>query len=1190
MYLKEVELFGFKSFANKTRLSFSNGKIFAIVGPNGAGKSNITDAIRWVLGEQSAKSLRGQKMDDVIFKGTSSRKAMGYAEVKIIFNNSDKFLPIEYEEVEIKRRVYTSGESDYFINNNSCYLRDIQELFMDTGIGTNSYSFIEQKMIEQILNENDNERRFLFEQAAGITKYKVRRKNTFKKIDDTNNNLIRINDLIYEIENKVKELKKQVKQTLKYKKIQDKIKNLEVFYYKKEIENLKTKKIKLDEEFQSKTIEREKYSGEVNNQKERINSIDNDMTFIDTDIRKIQNEIDNINRMIKQNEQTILLSEERKYFYNQENERLRNDISYNENRIENSEKEKKYSETELEEKSELKKEVSERLIHIDKKLSEINVQHSEKKEEVDTVKNREKEINREYQKLRDKINSLSHKTEYMRNELNKYDENIEKHSINKENFSQELKSTEEEIAKQNELISSFENKIEKLKSQNIEKEAEYKKIEEELNNELLRLKSFQTEYNLLSKMEQNLEGYENGIKRVYKEFPNISKKITADLIISIESEYEKAVLSYLEYWLQSLIIEKDEDMKEVLNYLSENKTERVKFIMKINREKDSETDNLGVPLRDCVKLTEKGIEKLSFIFKDSFIISSLENIESYEVKGNPVFITKNGEIADYKNGVFISSGKVPANSDLIGRKERVKLVGSKIEEVQKSIDKVKDNRNEIQNTLEHLNAEIGGMKNILRKHVNENFALDKKRNEIHYRYTNSVEALENLHKNKEKTVSELKEAEENLSGLTGLKDDLKEKLDEIIFKLGDIEEELSEITEEKEYLNSEKNKQSILNIELKNACEKAEKNISDCVRIMKESADKIEKNRVQIDKYRKEINIQEENYKKAKEKNEIDLSKRTESIKKLDSKIQKKQELVEDKNKLMKKLNESQNSLYKTSERISELKANIENLDRQIIYMKDFTAELFNTSIDNIEVDEEKISRYSDLSFNEIHQNILKLKGDLDKFGAVNLLAVEEYDKESERLDFILKQKEDLLTAKDNLNQAIKKINKKARALFLETFNEINENFKTSFTDIFPYGSAYLELEEDQDPLNAKIYIYANTKGKKAKKVNLLSSGEKALTAISILFSIYLIKPSPFCLLDEIDAPLDDANTEKFLHLIKNFTNRTQFAFITHNKKTMEAADSLYGVTMEEVGISKIVSVNLNRFESSKGNLEMITE
>lgn len=1178
MYLKRLELKGFKSFPTKTDILFNEG-ITAIVGPNGSGKSNISDAVRWVLGEQSIKSLRGEKLEDVIFAGTDTKKAMNYCEVALTIDNSDNKLDLDFNEITIKRRAYRNGESSFFLNNKSCRLKDIKEILLDTGIGKDGYSIIEQGKVDEILSNNPANRRKVFDEACGISKFRYKKQEAEKNLRNTKENLERINDIYIEIENQLKPLFIQQEKANKYLEISEKLKTIEVNSYIREIEELERELNEINKHSQlleNQLIETEKQKELAEN---GFNDTNKEIDDINESISKAQDYINSINSVISKKDSQINII----------NERIKNHKNEIERCIKEAEeiKEKiKFNNNSLKELQDSKINNEDKINSLNKDIESLNKLNLNKKEEIDS-------INTELENLKDDIINILNKKQEASSKLSTLTANMDNINSRTETIDLDINEINKELNQKNEHLKecnqNFDSKninLEKVKNryeENIVQLKELNELSENLDKNIqdnkYKLNNYNSKLTVYVEMENHNEGFNKGVKEVLKNKSLRGIHGALGQVISVSQKYEKAIESALGAYMQNIITDDENSAKMAINYLKQNNLGRVTFLPlsiiksnKINLNNiKSNTNCIGVA-SDLLSYDEKYKNILENILGRTIVIDTIDNgIKFAKETGHKYkVVTLEGEILN--PGGSLTGGSFRTNANILSRKRlineysekikikenEIKTLLSKKEEYNQKNSSLKNNIIDLELDIKNIDKdiiiegskinriedEIKVLKQNLNKLQNEKDGLKLNQN-ITIERTNSVkeeiDSLENNHKaNKDRILKLTTKVKES----SGTYENDKVKHDSLNLELAKYNQVYENILSEINRINNE-------NIEL-------ELKLNNTEEVLKQQ---------QIETSKLEENIIIEQTEK------LSLNKQLgDNIRNLENKKVVKESLkqkLEDTNKDVKTINRQhmdlKESLFKVQGKLDRLKATIET----------YTNKLF----ENYEMTiEEALIIKDDLI--EIDKKLLEsLKREIRSLGHVNIDSIKEYEEVKERYDFYSEQKQDLEQSIEAIEKLISDLEKNMKSEFKVKFKEINENFKYVYKRLFGGGYGELTILDEQNILESDIEITAQPPGKKMKNLNLLSGGEKALTAISILFSILIAKPTPFCILDEIEAPLDDANIFRFGEFLKELSKDTQFISVTHRRGTMEASDYIYGVTMQEKAISKVLSLKLNEAE-----------
>ncbi len=1194
MYLSKLEIFGFKSFAQKTNVIFNEG-ITSIVGPNGCGKTNIVDAIRWCLGEQRSSALRSDKMENVIFNGTATKKPMGMSEVSLTIQNTKGILPTDYSEVTITRRIFRSGESEYLLNKNICRLKDITNLFMDTGIGANAYSVIELKMVETILSNKADERRVMFEEAAGVNKYKLRRRLALRKLEEVKGDLTRVNDIVTEVEKKVNSLERQAKRADKYNKLSLTLREQELDLAERELALFNREKV------ESKNKKEENFKVKIN--------LESQLSELEDKIKDVKQNLANAESRLKIKRDEV--TAQRDEIYNQQR-KISVELEKKRSLEENVERYKQELEELKAQLAESEKIISEGSLSIQDFEKSIITKTSEKlglEKEVTNSKSRleekRNEVKVENQLLVEHVKEITNKE----NELANLQKQIELRNAAITKANEKIQSYTNNIAKTVGFISELNDEKSKTEEALVEAEAEYsrkQKEKEELEKELSQLKEKELEIKtvingLIDKISfiqtliDSLEGVSKGAKALLENSEWTSKEKTLLAYAGNTSEeFRFAIEAALKNNLNNILIDSIEELKKGIKYLKEKNIGKAGFYLTGISEKENKgflynLQNIFIKrksrflskekgflswAKDSVKSEPKWEAFFDKILNNIAIVDSLDTAfrlgEKY--KGFN-FTTLNGDYLQ-SSGV-IEGGSLPkADDSIFGRKQYLEKIKTELPVHEKELEQLQE---KIINTEEKINSiDLKVLSDQGRMLVNDLANIEKQIAQFEFEKKRANDEIE-------KTRQEIKDFAGESNGIDNERIKLEDLVNSMRMRMKQEEKKRefleAEFNSFEEEFNRKVSELNNLNLELERLGGE-KRNTGNSVQRAKESIDNTQKTiarrETDIEYSSKEVTSLNETL-KADELFLNDLEEKKEFLLVEEEKIE--SEYSEIKSKIN-DIELEQDRLRKERERVleeihhSEMKLN--ELSLKMENLKEHIKESYSLLL------EQKV--FGDLDtfdFVQRTEEVNGLKQHIKNLGPINLLAYSEYEEEKQRFDFLSNQRNDLLESERDIVKTIEEINITAQTLFMDTFEKIRENFINIFRSLFnPGDEADLKFEEPAtgvvDPLEAKIEIIAKPKGKRPTSIDLLSGGEKTLTAIALLFAIYLVKPSPFCILDEIDAPLDDANIDRFTKIIKDFSKDTQFVVVTHNKRTMEAADTLYGVTMQEEGVSKLVAVRFN--------------
>lgn len=1181
MYLKRLELQGFKSFADKTTLDFMKG-ITAVIGPNGSGKSNISDSIRWVLGEQSIKSLRGAKSEDIIFAGTQSRKSLGFAEASIVIDNSDGRLPIEFSEVTVTRRIYRSGESGYYINKTACRLKDVIELFMDTGIGKDGYSIIGQGKIDEILSNKSEDRRHIFEEAAGIVKYRARKEESEKKLEHAKLNLLRISDILSEIESNIEPLKTQSDKAKKFLGLREELKNIEVGLFLYNIENYKEKlkQIADDEEIMQLTYKKEQENQKtVNDLKEKLKIELDDITKQIEDIQNIgfesSNQIEKLNSEISVNNERIANN---KTNYTRYEKEIEEDNKKIEQLKEEKEQKLKKKENLFSNKEKFTKELEEKkneLNNLTKNLSKKELEIENKKSTVEQDIDKKYEIQNEINTQDITYDNLCKREKTLKSEITIAISELDSARMKKSDISQSFSQIE---SKRN-LVNKSLEEIEIQKKESNEKIKEYDRQINSITDEI-RMKDSRRKF--LVETEKEKEGYVKSVKSLLKDCEKIKELgkgmygVLAN-IINAPKEYETAIEMCLGAGLQNIVTQSEEDAKRLVEYLRKNNLGRASFlpITSVRGKKIDKYDSRGIKgvigiAADLVKYDNKYEGIIFSLLGKTIIVEDMDSGVALAKRNKYSF-----KIVTIKGDVINASGAITGGSvaqrtvNILGRSREIEDLQKEIENLNKKLEKITNEKQEYINNIEDV--------------LEETDLLEKQLQDIEIVYATEkqkVILVEEQSKKLEIRLEKLRQEENNIGIQKGQAINIKEEKQKEIEILA---KEISGLNLEiEQFAKSNKDNQKYiddLNFDITN---------------LKISVSSFEESESSIEEISKRIEQDIENFKlgiKNKEKEKENIIKENENLKnsidEINSKIEDiKENVLNSGNKVEElkslridknnKLSETEKEIENEFHKIEDIKEQIVKIDVKKTKYEQDLQDIINKMWEEYEITPNNAQGYKKPeNIAHTQKAVNSIRNEIKDLGSINIDSIEEYKQTRERYDFMCEQRLDLENSISKLRKVITDMTETMRKQFRDKFKLINKNFNEVFRELFGGGKAELILADESNILECGIEIRVQPPGKKLQNMTLLSGGEKAFTAIAILFAILKINPAPFCVLDEIEAALDDVNVFRYAEYLRKFANDTQFLVITHRKGTMEAADTVYGVTMEESGISKLLSMKL---------------
>ena len=1186
MYLKSIEVHGFKSFANKIVLEFHDG-ITGIVGPNGSGKSNVADAVRWVLGEQSAKQLRGAKMEDVIFSGTQTRKPLGYAYVAITMDNSDHKLPIEYDEVTIARRVYRSGESEYLINGSTCRLKDVHELFLDTGIGKEGYSIIGQGQIDKILSGKPEDRRELFDEAAGIVKFKRRKHAAEKNLEEEKLNLSRITDILKEIEKQLSPLEKQSAVAKVYLKLKEELKSLEVNQFLKEYEKLKTSKDQTEEKLTIATSDYEQSKAEYENTKEEYIRLEQQLEECDSTIEEDKNTYNDLKLKIEKAEGEIKVLREQILSVQQNDEYIQSRVQSNQQEFEVK-------------KSEENKYINEKAI-VDEKIAELDDVLSNALNELNQIKDNIQFYSKEIEDCNNRIFEHLNINSGIKTNMQRYETMLEQNNIRKAELNQKILNNKSEESIHTQVIEACQDKLKIVSENIINLKKDSNTMEQSITDTQNNIDNISAEYNevqarylgeksrldSLMNLTERYEGYGNSIKKIMErktQLPGILG-VVAD-IIKVNKNYETAIETALGGTIQNVVTDNETTAKQLISYLKQNKFGRATFLPLtnissgkglLNEKVLNETGVIGIASK-LVDADSRYASLIDYLLGKIIVVDHIDHATTIAKKYNYSLrlVTLEGELLT--PGGSISGGAYKNASNLLGRRREIEEMEELVQSLQRQTNELLKQKEENKEAKVKLRQSLESLKTLLQESFLEQNTAKMNLDRELTRKAESEAICQEYIRELQEIELQVNDLKDNLGKLNDSLSLNTQSNKEIELK---IEQFTRRLEDERIKEQAANEKVSSLKLDL-SSLEQNNLFILENVKRVKKEIEKLfeEEAALKSDILKASHIVEEKNQQISQTEAMIEEDKQI--ISKLECQI--KQRITEKeritgihKNFFHKReeLSTRMNELDKECYRLNGQKEKLtEQSDQQMNYMWE-EYELTYTSALTYPIDPE-------ISLTQAKKLISEIKGKVKELGDVNVNAIEDYKNLSERYEFLHGQREDLIKAEEALLQIIHELDTEMRRQFEEKFKAINDQFDIVFKELFGGGKADLELTESEDILEAGIRINAQPPGKKLQNMMQLSGGEKALTAISLLFAIQNLKPSPFCLLDEIEAALDDSNVKRFAKYLHKLTKDTQFIIFTHRRGTMAAADILYGITMQEKGVSTLVSVSLIENELMK--------
>lgn len=1174
MQLKSLEINGFKSFGEKTKLVFDQG-ITGIVGPNGCGKSNVVDAIRWVLGEQKTKKLRSEKMEEVIFNGTQKKKKASFCEVAMTFENTKNILPTEYTTVTITRKLYRDGESEYLLNNVPCRLKDITNLFMDTGIGSDSYAIIELGMVKDILNDKDNSRKNLFEEAAGVAKYKIRKHQTLRKLEDTQKSLSRVDDLLFEIEGNLKTLEKQAKKAEKYLELKAEYRHISSQLAFLKIRNLNDTYESVGKEEQGLQEQVMGIQASITKQEARILELQKEIVDREKSLADAQRDLNAHIDHIKKIENTKSIRSERLKYLQQREFAIGQQMEQEKLQLDKSRDFIRNAELGLDEEN--------------TRLRAHTTGYEELTQKYEAAKKLQNEL---AQKVEDAQNLLRTKEQ----EVQKAIREKEIRQIRIESLRTELSRNEREQANRSVERDSFTIKLSQLESLTLELAAEVEQLKQKkestevelngLNDKISGLKdeiykntgvrnARQNEYDLTKSLVENLEGFPESIKFLKKELTWAREAPLLSDIFGCEEVYKVAFENFLDPWMNYYIVESRDEAIAGIRLLSNSAKGRANFfIMQEIRNFKSDQKHTFEGLIQAIELVDvhEKYQPLAAFLLDKVFMAQAEHTIPGNIPPGCVVLTKEGTMTERR---FILSGgstglfegkRLGRAKNLEKLEKEIKRLDIKIQEQKSELDKL---NTEIAKLKEHNYARLFDDKNAVYQARLQELGILKSKDEEYRNFLESTGARS------EDLMIEIERLSEEIQNMEPEIETTKLQLEQAGTQAQLQKDALQEAGIQFNSVSDAYNREHVRLIELKNMVTNLEKDIER----HKENEARFTQNAGKLKEELEETKLEIQSLVEVNMQNDDEIL-NLYQIKKGKEDITGIQE---------EKLNQTKSGIHQVEQQIRQERRQKEEIDTKKEQIKERINQVrleLHTLKDRMEVefgiqlsdlgDELLEGLPEDFDMDTMAKQVIKVRDKIHSFGEVNPMAVEAYNELKERYDFIQTQKADLVEARESLLSTIQEIDTDAKAAFMDAFTRIRENFIRVFQTLFSEGDVCdLVLKNADDPLDSDIDIIAKPKGKRPLNINQLSGGEQTLTAISLLFAIYLLKPAPFCVFDEVDAPLDDANIDKFNNIIKEFSGNSQFIIVTHNKRTMVSSHVIYGVTMQELGISKVLPVSL---------------
>ena len=1168
MRLKTLEIKGFKSFADKTTINFDEG-ITGVIGPNGCGKSNIVDSIRWVIGEQKISQLRSENLESLVFNGSKNRSASGLAEVSLTFENTKNLLPTEFNMVTITRKFYKSGESEYRLNDVSCRLKDIHNLFMDTGVSTDSYAIIELGMVDDIIRDKENSRRRMLEQAAGISIYKTRKKEAKLKLDATELDLARIEDLLFEINNQLKTLESQAKKAEKYYEIKKEYKEVSIELAKAALEGFNITYKDLNVQMQSETDRRIELEASIATEeaaieKEKVHFIEKEKA-----LQEMQHAFNELHNTVRNKENEKSLSAQRLQYLKERETNLKDFLKTAEGQLKGIDESIQFTRQQIKDEETKLNELKAEFDSLKNDVEEKRKVFDEKRSAVDELRKGHQTIQRNQFEAEKKVAVADTSIHNLQRAIAQIEEEkvFRQNQLKELEIEREIKTQELEQKKTD--LQQLQQHNEFTKEQILQTQAVLENLRNQLADETRKLDSRKNEHDLLKSLIDTMEGYPESVKFLHNNSGwNYKAPILSD-IIYVNEEYRAAVENVLEPYLNYYVVENLEEGLQAVHLLDDNKKGKANFFLldQLNEAIVLETavPANAIPALNVIEVDEKYRSMANYLLANVFIA---ENENALQNSNGAVVLEKHGKYV--KGKYFLAGGSVGLfEGKKIGRAKNLEKLIEEITSQEKIVNELKTIISARSNEVIAFNQElkenaINQTQQDINTFTNKVFAIENKIENIHYAEETSSERLQELQS----------QLESNHQSIAATRTDLETfntQLEELTNKMQ---------VAEQDYLVAEQEYNSVNNLYNENNLVLTRQQ-SKLTALQQE----LEFKTNQLN----DLNVQIENSNKQLAESSGSITETAALLSELEAAVI---SMMKNKEEKERKLNETDQAYYnfrnalnekeselrlkqKSKEQIdhllNEIKDRLNELKLQLAGMKERLSVEFKVDLDAI-LDEE---RTTETPLEELQEKNDRMKKRLENMGEINPTAIEAFTEMKKRYEFILEQKNDLVTAKESLLQTIQEVEITANRQFLDTFNKVRENFKKVFQALFTEDdTADMILENPEDLAETGIDIIAKPKGKRPTSITQLSGGEKTLTATALLFAIYLIKPAPFCILDEVDAPLDDANIGKFTQMIRQFSKESQFIIVTHNKMTMSAVDVIYGVTMQEAGVSKLVPVD----------------
>lgn len=1173
MRLKSLEIKGFKSFADKTIVNFDEG-VTGIIGPNGCGKSNIVDSIRWVIGEQKISHLRSENLDSLVFNGSRTRSASGLAEVSLTFENTKNLLPTEFSTITITRKFYKSGESEYRLNDVQCRLKDIQNLFMDTGVSTDSYAIIELGMVDDIIKDKENSRRRMLEQAAGISIYKTRKKEAKQKLEATEQDLARIEDLLFEINNQLKSLENQAKKAEKYYEIKKDYREISVELAKAALEGFNLTYRELNEQSEAETDKKIKLEAEIATEEAAIEQ--EKIGFIDKEraLQSMQHAFNDLLQTLRSRENDKNLASQRLNFLKERAHSMQDFLEKSEGQLKGLEESIAFTQEQVGDEESKLQSLRQQLENLKADVEEKRKVFDEKRIHLDSLRNENLSIQRNQFEAEKKVAVADTSIQNLERSLEQLEEEAEVRQSQLKQLEEEKTGKEQELETRRTDLQQLQEQHERTKEQILQTQSQLEQLRQQLADENRVLDSRKNEHDLLKSLIDSMEGYPESVKFLHNNTGwNHTAPILSD-IIYVKEEYRAAVENVLDPYLNYYVVNNLQEGLQAVHLLDEHKKGKANFFLldKFAEEPPAPTHQPEntIPAIDVIEVDPQFRQLAMHLLGNVFIA---ENEDALANSNGAVVLEKHGK---YVKGKYsLTGGSVGLfEGKKIGRAKNLEKLRDEIAAQEKVVSGLKSaiqaRHNEVIGYNEQLKENaIRQTQDAINQLTNQVFSLENK--------------IENLHALQQASRIKMEEQQQALQETMTSIEGTRSEWMQLVTRLNELRATLKTAEDEYRSVEEDYNQASAAYNEFNLQVTRQQSKISGLKQELEFKSNQLQNLNAQIENNASQLRQTEENIVESEELQTVAETQLVELLRRKEEEERKLNEADQAYYNLRNELNAKESELrHKVKEKeqvehlLGAIKDKLNELKLQLAGMKERLNVEFRINLDDI-LDQ---PRTSDTPVEELQEKADRMKKRLENLGEVNPTAIEAFQEMKKRYDFILEQKNDLTSAKDSLMQTIQEVEATANQQFLDTFNKVRENFQKVFKALFTEeDTADLILENPENLAETSIDIVAKPKGKRPSSITQLSGGEKTLTATALLFAIYLIKPAPFCILDEVDAPLDDANVGKFTNMIRRFSENSQFIIVTHNKMTMGAVDVIYGVTMQEPGVSKLVAVdfrNLN--------------